>query len=308
MGSHAKPRTPGRKTAIGALALGATLTGVGLTAAALDPATAVLTASGTDDGGTTQLSGLSNPVGMSLSPAADDITDLSAAPLGTGGIAALTNAVNGTASGALESAGTLAGQATSGTLDVSTQAPGTSRQDTIKPISASALTASQPRTGSGAADTETAGTGTAGTGTAQSATSGGYVAKHASTRSAPPPAATAPLASTGTVASGLASSAGTMLPLAQGLVGNVPVVATLVRGTGVTGTASGLLGTASGTVGGTVDGASGDPVGGVVGSLPLAGSLLGGSGDGRSTLTVPNVSALAGSLPNSLPGSFSGLV
>ena len=58
MGSHAKPRTTGRKTALGALALGATLTGVGLTAAALDPATAVLTANGSNEGGTTQLSGL----------------------------------------------------------------------------------------------------------------------------------------------------------------------------------------------------------------------------------------------------------
>ena len=48
MGSHAKPRTTGRKTALGALALGATLTGVGLTAAALDPATAVLTANGSN--------------------------------------------------------------------------------------------------------------------------------------------------------------------------------------------------------------------------------------------------------------------
>jgi hypothetical protein len=296
MGSHAKPRNPGRKTAIGALALGATLTGVGLTAAALDPATAVLTATGTGDDGATQLSGLSNPVGMSLSPAADDITNLSSAPLGTGGIASLTNAVNGTASGALESAGTLAGTATSGTLDLSTQAPGTTRQNAIKPIAASALTASQPRAATGSSARA------AGSAAAPAATSGGtssgYIAKHASTRSAPAPAATAPLAST--TASGPASSAGTMLPLAQGLAGNVPVVATLVRGSGVTGTASGLLGTASGTIGGTVNGTSGDPVGGVVGSLPLAGSMLGGSGDGRSTLTVPNVSALA--------GSFGGLV
>ena len=293
MGSHAKPRTPGRKTAIGALALGATLTGVGLTAAALDPATAVLSASGTDGGGATQLSGLSNPVGMSLSPAADDIADLTSAPLGTGGIASLTNAVNGSASGALESAGTVLGKATSGTLDVSTQAPGTTRQNAIKPIAASALTASQPT----AATAAPAGSSTAtpsAPATTSGASSGGYPAKHAKTRSAPPPAETAPLAST--AASGLASSAGAVLPLAQGLLGDLPVVSTLVQGTGVTGTTSGLLGTASGTVGGTVDGGPGDPAGGVVGSLPLVGALLGGSGDGQSTLAVPNVSALAGSL------------
>jgi hypothetical protein len=301
MGSHAKPRTPGRKTAIGALALGATLTGVGLTAAALDPATAVLTASGTEDGGSTQLSGLSNPVGMSLSPAADDITNLTAAPFGTGGIAVLTNAVNGTASGALGSAGTVVGTATSGTLDVSTQAPATTttRQDAIKPIAASALTASHPvaatGTGSNTGTGSSAGSSSAvAPATTSATTSGGYTGKHARPRSAPSPAATAPLAST--AAAGLASSAGALLPLAQGLLGNVPVVSTLVQGAGVTGTASGLLGTASGTVGGTVSGASGDPAGGVVGSLPLVGTLLGGSGDGRSTLTVPNVSALAGSL------------
>ena len=295
MGSHAKPRNPGRKTAIGALALGATLTGVGLTAAALDPATAVLTASGTDGGGATQLSGLSNPVGMSLTPAADDIANLSSAPFGTGGIASLTNSVNDSASGALQTAGTLAKTATSGTLDVSTKAPGTGMQNAIKPIAASALTASHPAATHGSST---------GTGTVTSAdttpaapsavSSGGYAAKHAKTRSAPPPNATAPLAST--AASGLASSAGAVLPLAQSLFGGVPVASSLVQGTGVTGTASGLLGTASGTVGGTVDGTSGDPVGGVVGSLPLAGTLLGGSGDGHSTLTVPNVSALVGSL------------
>ena len=68
MGSHSKPRTTGRKTAVGALALGATLTGVGLTAAALDPATAVLTASSADEGGITQLSGLSTPVADGTSP------------------------------------------------------------------------------------------------------------------------------------------------------------------------------------------------------------------------------------------------
>jgi hypothetical protein len=280
MGSHAKPRTPGRKTAIGALALGATLTGVGLTAAALDPATAVLTASGTDGGGSTQLSGLSDPVGLNLSPAADDITNLTSAPLGLGGVASTTNGVNGTASGALESVGGLTKTLTSGTLDVSTKAPGT--QNAIKPIAASALTASRPAGGSS--------TGSA----APAASSGGYTGKHAKARSAPAPAAGTPLASS--AASGLASSAGAVLPLAQGLLSKVPVVSSLVQGTGLTGTAGGLLGTATGTVGGTATGTSGDPVGGLVGSLPLVGTLLGGSGDGQSTLSVPNVSALTGSL------------
>ncbi|HEV2345109.1 MAG TPA: hypothetical protein VGS97_13515 [Actinocrinis sp.] len=42
MGSHAKPRTRVRSAALGTLAVGATLTGVGLTAAALDPGDATL--------------------------------------------------------------------------------------------------------------------------------------------------------------------------------------------------------------------------------------------------------------------------
>src|SRR5947209_4233459 len=40
MGTHAKPRTRVRAIALGTLAVGATLTAVGLTAAALDPAAA----------------------------------------------------------------------------------------------------------------------------------------------------------------------------------------------------------------------------------------------------------------------------
>jgi hypothetical protein len=278
MGSHAKPRTTGRRTAIGALALGATLTGVGLTAAALDPATAVLTASGPGDGGQTQLSGLGGPVGMDLSPAADGIQNLASAPLAN--IGALTNAVNGTASGALESAGSVGRTATSGTLDISTKAPAAQgTQNGIKPIEASSVTSGTP------------------SGASSGTPAGGYSAKHAKTRSAPPPSSssgTAPLASAAT--SGLTSTATSVLPLGQNLVGEVPVVSGLVQGSGVTGTASGLLGTASGTVGGTVDGASGDPVSGAVGGLPLVGSLLGGSGDGQSTLSVPNVSSLTGSL------------
>ena len=79
MGSHAKTRTTGRKTALGALAVGATLTGVGLTAAALDPATAVLSADSAPGAGTEiQLSGLADPV--AISPQAVTLTALTAAP------------------------------------------------------------------------------------------------------------------------------------------------------------------------------------------------------------------------------------
>lgn len=279
MGSHAKPRTTGRRTAIGALALGATLTGVGLTAAALDPATAVLTASSADEGGQTQLSGLAEPVGMDLTPAADGVPDLTSAP--TQNISSLTNAVNGAASGALQSAGSAAKTVTSGTLDISTKAPTT--QNDIKPIQASAPGgSSRPSTSAGPS------------GPSSSTPSGGYAAKHAKTRSAAPPSDTTPLASTAT--SGITSTATSTLPLAQSLVSKLPVIPSVVQGSGVTGTAGGLLGTASGTVGGTVNGSSGDPVSGAVGGLPLVGSLVGGSGDGQSTLAVPNVSSLAGSL------------
>lgn len=287
MGSHGKPRTTGRRAAIGALALGATLTGVGLTAAALDPATAVLAASGTDTGGQTQLSGLAGPVGADLSPAADGIPDLASAPLAN--IGTFTNAVNGTASGALQSAGSVAKTVTSGTLDVSTKAPGTTTQNTIMPIKASAPGGSGAGVRSATGPAATPAASSAGT-----SSSAGYTAKHARTRSAAPPSDTTPLASTAT--SGLTSTATSVLPLAQNLPGNLPAAADLVQGTGVTGTAGGLLGTASGTVGGTVNGSSGDPVSGAVGGLPLVGSLFGGSGDGRSTLTVPNVSSLAGPL------------
>lgn len=77
MGSHSKPRTTGRRTALGALAVGATLTGVGLTAAALDPATAVLSA---DSGSSAaiQLSGLAAPVADS--PQATTLRAFTAAP------------------------------------------------------------------------------------------------------------------------------------------------------------------------------------------------------------------------------------
>ena len=63
MGTHAKPRTRVRSIALGTLAVGATLTGVGLTAAALDPAGANL-ADGAQGGDPVDLaaSGLGAPV------------------------------------------------------------------------------------------------------------------------------------------------------------------------------------------------------------------------------------------------------
>jgi hypothetical protein len=287
MGSHARPRTTGRKTALSALALGATLTGVGLTAAALDPATALLTASGTDGGGATQLSGLSTPVATDLSPAADGITTLSSAPLGN--ISALTNTVNGTAGSALQSAGSLAKTATSGTLDVSTKAVGT--QNGVKPIKATVPTSdtTAPTTSSSGSPAPTTSATSTGTGTDT-----GYSGKHAKTRSAAPPSDVTPLAAEAT--SGAASTAASVLPLAQGLLAKVPVVSSLAQGSGVTGTAGGLLQTASGTVGGTVDGTSGDPIAGAVGGLPLAGSLLGGSSGGQSAAAVPGLSSIGGLL------------
>jgi hypothetical protein len=290
MGSHAKPRTTGRKTALSALALGATLTGVGLTAAALDPATAVLAAGG--EGGATQLSGLSTPVAADMGPAADEISNLSSAPLGS--ISGLTNAVNGGASSALASAGALAGTATSGTLDVSTKAPAT--RDAVKPIRAAAPvgsgagSASAPSSG-GAATSSTPSSGSSGSSTT---TTTDYNGKHAKTRSAAPPSDVTPLAAQAT--SGAASAASSVLPLAQGLLAKVPVASSLVQGSGVTGTAGGLLNTAAGTVGGTVDGSSGDPAAGAVGGLPLVGTLVGGSGNGQSTVAVPGLSSLSGLL------------
>ncbi|HEX4789835.1 MAG TPA: hypothetical protein VH372_15300 [Actinospica sp.] len=282
MGSHAKPRTTGRRTALSALALGATLTGIGLTAAALDPATAVLTASGADEGGATQLSGLATPVGGELSPAADGITTLSSAPLGN--VAALTNAVNGTAGGALQPAGSLVKTATSGTLDVSTASSG--RQTGVRPIKAVApISAAGPASSSSASSPASGST---------SSSTTGYTGKHVKTRSAAPPSDTTPLAAEAT--SGATSAASSVLPLAQGLLAKVPVVSSLVQGSGVTGTAGGLLGTATGTVRGTADGSSGDPVAGAVGGLPLVGTLLGGSGGGQSTLSVPGPSSLSGLL------------
>lgn len=254
MGSHAKPRATGRKTALGALALGATLTGVGLTAAALDPATAVLTASGPDQSGATQLSGLSSPVADDLGPAADGMTVLSPAPLGN--VSSLTNSLNGSTGGALQSAGSPAKTATSGTLDVSSKAPGT--QTGVKPIKAGTpVSGSSPASSSSSSSSSSSG----------SSGSSGYIGRHVRTRSAAPPSDSTPLA--GQVSTGAASTASSVLPLVQGVVSNVPVVSSLVQGSGV---------------------------GSTVGGLPLVGSVLGGSGSGQSTLTVPGLSSLGGLL------------
>jgi hypothetical protein len=211
MGSHAKPRTTGRKTALGALAVGATLTGVGLTAAALDPATAVLTADpAPGNAAAIQLSGLADPV--AVSPQSATLGSLSAAP--SSGINSLTNAVLGTA-------GRAAHTATSGTFDVSTAqltrpaASGSSGRSAIRPI--------EPSSGA--------------------LTSGsGYTGKHRQTRSATAPAEVAPPADEATGAvSGL-------VPALTGLSSNVAPLSELVSGTGAQDTAAGLLGTATGTL------------------------------------------------------------
>ena len=260
MGSHAKPRATGRKTALGALALGATLTGVGLTAAALDPATAVLTASGPDQSGATQLSGLSSPVADDLGPAADGMTVLSPAPLGN--VSSLTNSLNGSTGGALQSAGSPAKTATSGTLDVSSKAPGT--QTGVKPIKAGTpVSGSSPASSSSSSSSGSSGSSES----SGSSGSSGYIGRHVRTRSAAPPSDSTPLA--GQVSTGAASTASSVLPLVQGVVSNVPVVSSLVQGSGV---------------------------GSTVGGLPLVGSVLGGSGSGQSTLTVPGLSSLGGLL------------
>jgi phosphohistidine swiveling domain-containing protein len=261
MGSHAKPRTTGRRTAAGALAVGATLTGVGLTAAALDPATAVLTADAGETGSsaTIALSGLSTPV--ILSPDSAGGQSLTAAPLTA--VGSLTGSANGLVGTGLNSAGGLARGASSRTLDLST---------TPAPVPAAGAAAS----GSGQRAISPIPQG--------SAVLAGYAGKHRQqTRSAAPPSDVTPLTDE---ASSAATSA---LPAVTGLAANVPVLADVMRGSGAGETASGVLGTATGTLGGTAAG----PVSGLLGSVPLFGPLVGGSGDGSSTLTVPGLSALS---------------
>lgn len=81
MGTHAKPRTRVRSIALGTLAVGATLTAVGLTAAALDPTGANL-ADGTQAGDPVDLaaSGLGAPVPVA------DVSSLGGAALSSGGL------------------------------------------------------------------------------------------------------------------------------------------------------------------------------------------------------------------------------
>jgi len=287
MGSHAKPRTTGRKTALGALALGATLTGVGLTAAALDPATAVLTANGADEGAATQLSGLSSPVSLSLSPAADAIPDLSSAPFQSTDAASAAKAAK-TLAGAGSWTGTTY-DPTGGTVDstgyvirrVTSGAASTGTERSVKPI-----VASTP----GSTSTKSSGSsGSSGTSSSSGSSGSGYTGKHAKPGSAAPPSDITPLTSvvTSTVAT-VTSTTSKVLPVVESLVSKIPVVSTVVQDTG-------LLDSSSSSASGT----SADPVSsvtGVVGSLPLVGALLGGSGNGQSTVTVPGVSAIAGLL------------
>lgn len=83
MGTHAKPRTRVRTAALGTLAVGATLTGVGLTAAVLDPAGASL-ADGTQSADPVNLaaSGLGAPV---------PVADVNAVDAASPGIGAQSN-------------------------------------------------------------------------------------------------------------------------------------------------------------------------------------------------------------------------
>lgn len=215
MGSHAKARSTGRKTALGALAVGATLTGVGLTAAALDPATAVLTAgSAPGNAAAIQLSGLADPV--AVSPVAAPVRSLAAAPSTAAGF--LPNSVHGSAATVLHSVGTVAKGVTTRTVSVST--------GSVVP--------------------------SAGPSGSNSATEG-YTGKHRSqTRSAAPPSDTTPLAaqspSSSAPPASTAATPGTATPTqptntrpATGL----PLVSDLLSGVGSgapTGPLSGLLG------------------------------------------------------------------
>ena len=285
MGSHAKPRTTGRKTALGALALGATLTGVGLTAAALDPATAVLTANGSDEGGAIQLSGLSTPVSLDLTPAADPITDLTAAPLqpvsSLVGSAGSSGSGTSGASSRLDPVGSAVKSATSTVR--STTASTTGTENSIKPIVASAPTTTS--TGTSSSTTPSSGTSnSSGSSTGSGSTGSGSSGATTQPRSAAPPSADSALSSLVT------STTAQVLPTVEGLVSKVPVVSSVVQDTGLLSAAT----TSDSTSDSTADPVS--SVTGVVGSLPLGGSLLGGSGDGQSTVTVPGVSTLAGLL------------
>ncbi|HET9170820.1 MAG TPA: hypothetical protein VFN97_15390 [Actinospica sp.] len=246
MGSHAKPRTTGRRAALGALALGASLSGVGLIAAALDPSTAVLTATGADGEGGTQLSGLSSPVGLDLNPTADTIANLSAAPVPSAAA---------TAAPALR-------QIPRGEQSSADSVDWFSKPTRPATSSGGSSGTSGSHSGSGSTPvvspnpTKTTGSGGSGT--------------HKVTGSGNPPTGTSGI--TTAVQDAVApvtSTVSQVVPAVRSLVGQMPVVSTLVQDTGVANTVS---------------------------SLPLVGSLLGGSGDGQSAVTVPGVSTVAGLL------------
>jgi hypothetical protein len=256
MGSHARPRTTGRKAALGALALGASISGVGLIAAALDPATAVLTATGADDEGATQLSGLSSPVSLDLTPTADSIANLSSAPLpsaSTSPVPAVT-AQHGTESSTVDWFTKPVRTTTSTARSAGTSGSGSDSETAVKPI-----VNSNP--------TKSSGSGSTGK---QKVTSSGTPPTGASGITSAIQDAAAPV--TSAVQSAVApvtSTVAQVLPAVQSLVSQVPVVSTLVQDTGAAGTVS---------------------------SVPLVGGLLGGSGDGQSAVTVPGLSSVTGLL------------
>jgi hypothetical protein len=233
MGTHAKPRTTGRKAALGALAFGASLTGVGLIAAALDPSTAVLTATGADEGGTTQLSGLSSPVSLDLTPAADSITDLSAAPSQPANAAAAAAAAN-TANTAYTprhrtsdapdwfakpKVYTTSGRGKSGSSSGSSSGSGTA----VKPI----VNPNPTKT-----------TGSSGGGTTTVAGSGAPPTDTSGVTSAIQDAVAPVTSAVQSVLAPVTSTVAQVLPVVQGLVSQVPVVSTLVQDTGGASTVS----------------------------------------------------------------------
>jgi hypothetical protein len=190
MGSHSKPRATGRKTALGALAVGATLTGVGLTAAALDPATAVLSAdSAPGNGSSIQLSGLADPVAISPQTVTTTLRVLTAAP----------------------STASIPSTSAAATKTVSTVAHSTPAK-VSRPIT-SAISSRSAKTRSTSADSSSGKTAIRpirqGSGTLTS----GYTGKHRQTRTAP-----APVDQTETAFSDLLDST----PLA-GLLGSGPL-------------------------------------------------------------------------------------
>jgi hypothetical protein len=254
MGTHAKPRTTGRKAALGALAVGASLTGVGLIAAALDPSTAVLTADGAAGDGATQLSGLSSPVSLDLSPAAASVTDLTPAPLqqavnpaaATGAAHRGSAAVDWFTKPAIYTKAPAAPAAPAGSAG---GAPGgTSGTPTaVKPIGDP-----NPAKSGGSGSTGSSGSGSTGSDPSGSAGSSSAIQD---------------------AESAVSSDTAQLLPAVRHLVGQVPVVSSLV---------------------------SDSAAGGTVSSLPLVGTLLSGggssSGDGASAGTAPGLSAVTGLL------------